>query len=112
MLITYIKEGTPAQFFFGEGVCNDEGYICYFLTEVVKFCWLMLLLYPGELYRLLGASNFVPNVNPVYENNVFFFSSGDPSQKLCWNKLAPVTIKMYIASQNEVKLKMQLYDNE
>jgi hypothetical protein len=26
--------------------------------------------------------------------------------------MAPVTIKMYIASQNELKLKMQLYDNE
>jgi hypothetical protein len=33
MLITYIKGGTPAQIFFGEGVCNDEGYICYILTE-------------------------------------------------------------------------------
>jgi hypothetical protein len=43
---------------FGEGVCNDEGYICYFLNEVIKFYWLMLLLYPGELYRLLGASSF------------------------------------------------------
>ena len=47
----------PFTNFFGEGVCNDEGYICYFLTEIIKFYWLMLL-YPGELYRLLGASNF------------------------------------------------------
>jgi hypothetical protein len=54
MLITYIKGGTPAQIFF----CNDEGYICYFLTEVIKFYWLMFLLYPGELYKLLGASSF------------------------------------------------------
>ena len=28
-----------------------------FFTEVIKFYWLMLLLYPGELYRLLGASS-------------------------------------------------------
>jgi hypothetical protein len=41
---------------YGEGVCNDEGYICYFLTEIIKFYWLMLL-YLGELYRLLGASS-------------------------------------------------------
>jgi hypothetical protein len=43
MLITYIKGGTPVQIVFGEGVCNDKGYICYFLTEVIKFYWLMLL---------------------------------------------------------------------
>jgi hypothetical protein len=36
MLITYIKGGTPAQIFFGEGVCNVEGYICYFLTDIIK----------------------------------------------------------------------------
>ena len=53
ILITYMKGGIPAQIFFGEGVCNDEGCICYFFTEVIKFYWLMLLLYPGELYRLL-----------------------------------------------------------
>ena len=29
----------------------------FFFTEVIKFYWLMLLLYPGELYRLLGASS-------------------------------------------------------
>ena len=49
MLVTYIKGGTPAQIFFGEGFCSDEGYICYFFTEVIKLYWLMLLLYPGEL---------------------------------------------------------------
>ena len=54
MLITYIK---PLSKFFWRGVCNDEGYICYFLTEVIKFYWLMLLLYPGELYRLMWASS-------------------------------------------------------
>jgi hypothetical protein len=52
-----IKGGTPCPIFFREEVCNDEGYICYFFTEVIKFYWLMLLLYPGELYRLLGASS-------------------------------------------------------
>ena len=57
ILITYIKGGTPAHICFGEGICNDEGYICYFITEVIKFYWLMFLLYPGELYRLLGASS-------------------------------------------------------
>jgi hypothetical protein len=58
MLITYIK-GESLPNFFGEGVCNDEGYICYFLTEVIKFYWLMLLLYLGELYRFMGASSLV-----------------------------------------------------
>jgi hypothetical protein len=60
MLITYIKEGTPAQIFSERGVCNDEG-ICYFLTKVIKFYWLMLL-YPGELYSLLGASSWYESV--------------------------------------------------
>ena len=43
ILITYIKGGNPAQIYFGEGVCNDEGYIWVFsygsykvvLTDVV-----------------------------------------------------------------------------
>jgi hypothetical protein len=48
--------GNPCPNFFGEGVCNDEGY---FLTEVIKFYWLMLLLYPGELYRFMGASTWL-----------------------------------------------------
>ena len=61
MLITYIKGGIPAQFFFGERVFNDEGYICYFFTEAIKFYWLMLL-YPGELYSLLGASSWYESV--------------------------------------------------
>jgi hypothetical protein len=30
-----------------------------FFTKVIKFYWLMLLLYPGELYRLLGASSYL-----------------------------------------------------
>ena len=58
MLITYIKGGTPAQIFLERGSAMTRAYICYFLTEVIKFYWLMLLLYPGELYRLLGASSF------------------------------------------------------
>jgi hypothetical protein len=33
-------------------------HLLIFFTEVIKFYWLMLLLYPGELYRLLGASSF------------------------------------------------------
>ena len=32
-----------------------------FFTEVIKFYWLMLLLCPGELYRLLGASSLFWN---------------------------------------------------
>jgi hypothetical protein len=32
-------------------------HLLIFFTEVIKFYWLMLLLYPGELYRLLGASS-------------------------------------------------------
>jgi hypothetical protein len=59
MLITYSKWGTPAQIVFGEGVCNDEGYICYFFTAVIKFYWLMLLLYTGEQYTLLWASSLM-----------------------------------------------------
>ena len=58
---------------FGEGVCNDEGYICYFLTDVIKFYWLMLLLYPGELYRLLGASSFYWYLSKSDIEFFFFF---------------------------------------
>jgi hypothetical protein len=58
MLITYIKGGNPAQIFLERGSANDKGYICYFLTEVIKLYLLMMLLYPGELYRLLGASSY------------------------------------------------------
>jgi hypothetical protein len=59
MLIPYIKGGIPAQIFLErERVCNDEGYICYFFYW---FYWLMLL-YPGQLYRLLGASNLTWNL--------------------------------------------------
>ena len=32
-------------------------FVNIFFSEVIKFYWLMLLLYPGELYRLLGASS-------------------------------------------------------
>jgi hypothetical protein len=34
----------------------------FFFTEVIKFYWLMLLLYPGELYRLLGASSWYESI--------------------------------------------------
>ena len=54
ILITYIKGGTPAQIWRGL-------HLLIFFTEVIKFYWLMLLLYPGELYRLLGASSFFFN---------------------------------------------------
>jgi hypothetical protein len=40
-----------------------------FFTEVIKFYWLMLLLYPGELYRFLGVSSlfwtiYRPKIKP------------------------------------------------
>jgi hypothetical protein len=47
---TYMKLVTnyhPCPNCVGEGICNDEGYICYFFTEVIGFYWLMLLLCPG-----------------------------------------------------------------
>jgi hypothetical protein len=34
-------------------------HLLIFFTDVIKFYWLMLLLYPGELYRLLGASSIM-----------------------------------------------------
>jgi hypothetical protein len=46
ILITYIKGRTPAQFSFGEGVCNDEGNICYFFTEVIKFVLTDVVIIP------------------------------------------------------------------
>ena len=61
ILITYIKGGTPAQNFFCRQGLQWRGlHLLIFFTEVIKFYWLMLLLYPGELYRFLGASSFLP----------------------------------------------------
>ena len=56
ILITYIKGGTPPNFFCRRGLQWRRLHLIFF-TEVIKFYWLMLLLYPGELYRLLGASS-------------------------------------------------------
>ena len=58
MLITYIKGGTPAEIFLERGSAMTRVTFVIFLTEVIKFYWLMLLLYPGELYRLMEASSF------------------------------------------------------
>ena len=58
ILITYIKGGNLCPNFLVEGVCNDEGYILLFFYRSYQVFWLMLLLYPGELYRLLGASSY------------------------------------------------------
>jgi hypothetical protein len=56
--IFYTISWSTVNFFFVERVCNDEGYICYFsFNEVIKLYWLILLLYPCELYRLLWASS-------------------------------------------------------
>ena len=59
MLITYIKGGTPAQIERGSAMTRATFVIfVIFFTEVSKFYWLMLI-YPGELYRLLGASSYI-----------------------------------------------------
>ena len=63
ILITYIKGGTPAHIFLcRRGLQWRRLYLLIFFTEVIKFYWLLLLLYPGELYRLLGASSFTCNL--------------------------------------------------
>ena len=60
ILITYIKGGTPAHIFLcRRGLQWRRLHLLIFFTEVIKFYWLMLLLYPGELYRLLGASSLL-----------------------------------------------------
>jgi hypothetical protein len=43
------------KFFCRRGLQWRRLHLLIFFTEVIKFYWLMLL-YPGELYRLLGAS--------------------------------------------------------
>ena len=45
------------RFFCRRGLQWRRLYLLIIFTEVIKFYWLMLLLYPGELYRLLGASS-------------------------------------------------------
>ena len=57
-LITYIKGGTPVQIFCRRGLQWRRLHLLIFFTEVIKFYWLMLL-YPGELYKLLGASSLL-----------------------------------------------------
>ena len=44
------------KFFCRRGLQWRRLHLLIFFTEVIKFYWLMLL-YPGELYRLLGASS-------------------------------------------------------
>ena len=67
ILITYIKGGTPAQFFCRKSL-QWRLHLLIFFTEVIKFYWLMLLLYPGELYRLLGASSYASR-NPLFRKS-------------------------------------------
>jgi hypothetical protein len=61
------SKGRTARHIFGREPSNDyfikilflrRLQLLIFFTEVIKFYWLMLLLYPGELYRLLGASSY------------------------------------------------------
>ena len=51
-------KGEPLpKFFCRRGLQWRRLHLVIFFTEVIKFYWLMLLLYPGELYRLMGASS-------------------------------------------------------
>ena len=59
-------KGEPLpKFFCRRGLQWQRLHLLIYFTEVIKFCWLMLLLYPGELYRLLGASIGTCRVNLV-----------------------------------------------
>ena len=49
-----------------------------FFTEVIKIYWLMLLLYPDELYRLLGASSFSLYICNVHIKTTFIRSHWKP----------------------------------
>ena len=60
ILITYIKGEPLPTFFCRRGLQWRWLHLLIFFTKFIKFYWLMLLLYPGELYRLLGASSFLP----------------------------------------------------
>jgi hypothetical protein len=66
-LIITLK-GEPLPKYFCRRGLQWQGllHLLIFCTEVIKFYWLMLL-YPGELYRLLGASS-----------SVFIFLSKEP----------------------------------
>ena len=75
ILITYIKGGTPAQIFLKKAsAMRRRLHLLIFFTVVIKFYWLMLL-YPGELYRLLGASSY--SLSP--SRLIFNFQSLSPS---------------------------------
>ena len=84
--------GNPCPNLFVEGVCNDEGYILLiFFTEVIKFYWLMLLFYPGELYRASSSGklfidwcinlpclkHLVNNYSPVLKEHNFIYDGGN-----------------------------------
>ena len=100
ILITYIKGGDPCRNYFGEGVCND-GYICYFFTEVIKFYWQMLLLYPGELYRLLGASSLTFNTGSISRLLRIRFSAAVTLYNRNYSAiLATLQITSYVHSRN------------
>ena len=78
ILITYIKGGTPAQNFLEKGSAMTRATFVIFFTEVIKFYWLMLLLYPDELYMLLGASSFSLYICNVHIKTTFIRSHWKP----------------------------------
>ena len=73
-----------------------------FFTEVIKFYWLMLLLYPGELYRLLGASSSTTNYFAIVQriNVIFFFTNGYLSLKFENLAVLSKNIRYYFDNKN------------
>ena len=81
ILITYIKGGTLPKFVCRRDLQWRRLHLLIIFTEVNKFYRLMLLLYPGELYRLLGASSFV-----FFYCRWVFFSKKYSDSQWCWKK--------------------------
>ncbi len=89
MLITlsYIKGGTPAHFFWRGGL---QWRGLHFFLFFIKFYWLMLL-YPGELYRLLQRRIHGGGIgkNSIFCVKSWFFHTEYPkifsAPPLTWN---------------------------
>ena len=98
ILILTLKGKPLPKFCCWRGLQWRRLHLFNFFTEVIKFYWLMLLLYPGELYRLLGASSFIFRSignfqNPLLQTNLTFYYNRSLADHLFYVNIKCYSIK-------------------